>query len=293
MIIRRLKGWLKSLVPAPLKQQLKRRLRRQRLKDIRDAEVPVTAAEFAEALSVIGVAEGQVLFVHSGADWLRSVEGGPMNVLKMLRAAVGEKGTLAMPSFPFDSLASDYLASASFDIRRSPSKMGLLTEIFRRLPDVTRSLHPTHPVCAQGPLAEYLTEGHHLDERPFGPSSPFGRIEENNGKILMIGVDSAFLTHVHVAEDLMGEAFPVPVYLEEAVEATVLDELGNEKTLTTRVHDPAVSRLKAISRFEREWTQARALDTGTVGHIELRLFDAAALTASLQGLAEAEKTIYA
>ena len=264
MTFRKLKGWLKSLVPKPLKRKLKRRLRRQRLKDIRDAEVPVSAGDFAAALRDIGVAEGQVLFVHSGADWLRSVEGGPMNVLKLLRAALGEAGTLAMPSFPFDTLASEYLAIESFDIRRSPSKMGLLTEIFRRLPDVTRSLHPTHPVCAQGPLAQYLIESHHLDERPFGPLSPFGRLDENNGKILMIGVDSAFLTHVHVAEDLMGDAFPAPVYLEDAVEVTVLDQSGDEKTLRTRVHDPAVSRLNLSPASKKD--SPGAANGGFVGH---------------------------
>ena len=42
--LRKLKGWLKSLVPGPLKQQLKDRLRRRRLKDIRESQVPITAA---------------------------------------------------------------------------------------------------------------------------------------------------------------------------------------------------------------------------------------------------------
>src|SRR5881397_1311983 len=35
-----------------------------------------------------------------------------------------------------------------FDLRRTPSKVGPLTEVFRPLPSVVRSLHPTHPVAA-------------------------------------------------------------------------------------------------------------------------------------------------
>lgn len=292
LAIRKLKGWLKSVVPAALKERIKRRMRSQRLKGIRDLEVPITLAEFEQALRKLGVDAGQVLFVHSGADWLRSVEGGPIKVLELIRRILGDEGTLALPSFPFDGLASEYVANGTFDVRRSPSKMGLLTELFRRMPSVRRSLHATHPVCAIGKMSEHLTNSHHLDSHPFGPRSPFGRLEEWRGRILMLGVNSDFLTHVHVVEDEMGDSFPLQVYLPDPVEVSVVNQDGNTVSLTTLVHNPAVSRLKSISRHEREWQRSGVLRHSTVGHIELRLIDAKRLSEHLHDQARQGRTIY-
>lgn len=292
LVIRKLKGWLKSIVPATLKERIKRRIRSQRLKGIRELEVPITLAEFEQALRKLGVEAGQVLFVHSGADWLRSVEGGPIKILELIRRVLGDEGTLALPSFPFDGLASDYVAAGTFDVRRSPSKMGLLTELFRRLPGVRRSLHPTHPVCVAGKLSDHLTNSHHLDPHPFGPRSPFGRLEEERGMILMLGVNCDFLTHVHVVEDGMGNGFPVQVYLPDPVEISVVNQEGNAVALTTLVHNPAVSRLKSISRHERHWERSGVLRRSTVGHIELRLLDAKGLSEHLHGQARQGRTIY-
>lgn len=292
LILRQLKAWMKALVPGWLKDRLKRHARKQRLKEIRDTQVPVTLAAFELALRDLSLAEGQIVFVHSGADWLRSVEGGPMSVLDTLKTIIGPQGTLLMPSFPFEGLAVDFLGAGAFDSRRSPSKMGLLTELFRRIPGVVRSLHPTHPVCAFGPDAEELTANHHLDPRPFGPASPFARLEAKGGQILMIGVDSTYLTHVHVAEDELGSAFPKSVYLENPVTVEVVDKEGVVRKIATYVHNPAVSRLKAIVRFEEEWVRIGLLRRGVVGHIALRVFDSVALSSVLKGWGKQGKTIY-
>ncbi|NJS39886.1 MAG: AAC(3) family N-acetyltransferase [Rhodobacteraceae bacterium] len=60
----------------------------------------------------------------------------------------------------------------NFDAKRTPSEMGLLTELFRRAPGAKRSLHPTHSVTALGPLAEQLTATHHQATTPSGRGTP-------------------------------------------------------------------------------------------------------------------------
>ena len=49
-----------------------------------------------------------------------------------------------------------------FDVRRTPTAMGLLSEMARRQSDAARSLHPTHSVVAVGPLAGELVATHHV-----------------------------------------------------------------------------------------------------------------------------------
>ena len=292
LTVRALKGWLKGIIPARQKSFLKRRIRRQRLNNIRAREGHVSLDEFEAALLKLGLKESQTIFLHSSADWLRSVEGGAIQVLKVIQKILGVRGTLAMPAFPFEGLAIEYLETQTFDQRKTPSKMGLLTEFFRRMPEVRRSLHPTHSVCAIGRFSDYLTDGHHLDSRPFGENSPFARLEEKSASILMLGINTDFLTHVHVVEDRMGSDFPVQVYLPNVVQTSAYDLDGNSVSLDTLVHNPEVSRLKYISRYEGHWEKDGVLKRSKLGHIELRLLDAVSLTNHLITQAQRGITIY-
>src|SRR4051794_2598560 len=104
-------------------------------------------ADLAAALGRAGVARGGVLFVHGGWDYFRGFAGKPSDVLRVLRNRVGGDGTLLMPSMPFTGSSLDWVRNgAKFDLARTPSRMGLVTELFRRDRGTLRSEHPTHPV---------------------------------------------------------------------------------------------------------------------------------------------------
>src|SRR5205814_935821 len=97
-------------------------------------------------------------------------------LITILKDALTPDGTLLVPTSPFIGWQEDYIASKpTFDVRRTPSRMGLMTELFRRMPDTVRSLHPTHSVAGWGAHAEELLSTHHLGET-FGETSPFCRI---------------------------------------------------------------------------------------------------------------------
>ena len=87
---------------------------------------------------------------------------------------IGPKGTLVFPTFSIDKTMENTLNNKKyiFNPNTTPSTVGKITEVFRTLPDVKRSLHPTHSVAALGPLAEELTNTHLDDGTNFGRSSP-------------------------------------------------------------------------------------------------------------------------
>ena len=76
----------------------------------------------------------------------------------------------------------------AFDRARTPTcAMGQIAELFRTLPNVIRSEHPTLSMAALGPAATEITREHPLDD-PLGPDSPLGRLYELNAKVLLVGV---------------------------------------------------------------------------------------------------------
>lgn len=279
-------------MPVGLKDWIKRYRRRVRLRNIRRDVQSFEADDFLAALDELGVHSGDTLFVHSSGDFLKYMNGGLGAVLNHLVERLGPEGTLLMPAFPIEGMAVDELKKGEFDIKRTPSRMGLLTEIFRRKAGTVRSLHPTHSVCAAGPNAAYLTRDHHRSEWAFGPASPFKRLEEFDGKILLIGVGVEVLTHVHVAEDAMKDSFPLNIWLDGLFEVTVNDAEGQTTVVTTRCHNPIISRRKSITSFEPEWLHEGVALKARLAGATLTVLDSGRITENLRRNAESGRTIY-
>ena len=71
-------------------------------------------------------------------------------------------------------------------------------------------MHPTLSVCAYGPLAEELTATHHTANTNLGTGTPFGIMNLKKTFILGLGVYYfRNLTHVHTAEDILKDDFPL------------------------------------------------------------------------------------
>ena len=170
--------------------------------------------------------------------------------------------------------------------------MGLLTELFRRTPNVKRSRHPTHSVCVSGENAEYLTEEHHNSIYPFGELSPFTKLISMKGQVLMIGIGLEVLTIVHVIEDELKERFPVKVYHKEPRNVDIVGIEGNISTLNTLVHNPNISIRKNITQFEEALLEKGILTKQTIAGVDFRLLDTSQLHMFLKNKALKNKTIY-
>jgi aminoglycoside 3-N-acetyltransferase len=189
----------------------------------------------------IGIKEGETWMVHSSLNSMGFVEGGAETVIGVLIEVLGKEGTLVMPSFPARGKNADYVKRCrTFDVLNTPSAMGVITETFRKMHGVCRSMHLTDSVCAWGKHAQYLTSEHHHCLRPHEKNSPFERFISLKGKILLIGVHLDTLTLLHASEDAT-EDFKYPVYLKEPVEYDIMDGQGNVIKSKTLVHNPEMS----------------------------------------------------
>jgi aminoglycoside 3-N-acetyltransferase len=164
----------------------------------------ISCEEFADLLGELGVTVGATVMVHSSMDEIarRVPQMTPLRAIQLLQHLLGREGTLLMPTFPFLGRQLDYVKThSSFNPQKTPSQVGLITEIFRRMPGVIRSLHPTHPIAAWGKHARELISSHHLGTA-FGEYSPLFKLQEFNGLVVGLGTKLRRFSILHVAEEL-------------------------------------------------------------------------------------------
>jgi aminoglycoside 3-N-acetyltransferase len=215
--------------------------------------VEVGRDQIADALRSAGLGEGDGVFFQSAMSPFGQIDGGAPTVLSALDDVVGGDALVAMPAFPFSGSVLEYLrGDPLFSVRSTPSAMGAVSERFRRLPDTQRSLHPTHSVSARGPGADSLVAGHELAATPFGEGTPFARMLERGMHQVWFGTDVHAFTLYHTFECLLGDRFPIRVFLDEPMSVRCEDADGRELRVDTLVHDPDVAGKRIRSQARQE-----------------------------------------
>ena len=234
-------------IPAPVRGFLKSSRRRIRRSRIRHWWInrfsSFGPAELKATLRRLGIASGDAVIVHSSFESFEGFRGSVTDVIHALRELIGPEGALLMPTIPFPGSAVEYARTKPlFDVNRTPSSMGIITEIFRRLPGVTRSVHPTHPVAGWGAKAPSLLATHRQAQTPCGVSSPFARLLQADGKILLLGVGINAMTFFHYLEEDLEARMPFSPFTTETFTFDVRDEHGQTISIASRLYDPVAGR---------------------------------------------------
>lgn len=162
-----------------------------------------TRSSLCRDLQSLGVQAGDLLMVHGSLRRVGDIVGGVNTVIHALLDTVGPQGTLAA-YVDFESFCEDDDEEIPvFDKRvaHAARDHGILHEAMRTWPGALRSDHPDAGVVAIGPLAEYLTADHPF-QYGYGPGSPFAKVFERRGRVLMIGAPLDTITMLHYAEHL-------------------------------------------------------------------------------------------
>jgi aminoglycoside 3-N-acetyltransferase len=287
-------------IPAPLKEKLRLWRNQARSAAIRRF-FPFNSNQLVNTLRSLGIRPGDTVLAHTSLARFEGFTGGTSEgplaqvrpAIQALQTAVGEQGSLLLPTLPFLGTALEYVQSGRLtDINRTPSQMGLLTEIFRRLPGVTRSIHPTHPVAAWGNRATELTANHYKALTPCGRNSPFHRLLEVDGKILLAGVDFRTMTFFHYVEELLEPEMPFSPFTSEWFDLETRGPDGRTYRTRTRLYDPAVSSIRDVRLMIGPLRHAGFWHEGTVGRLNLIVLSAAEVLATLQAMSKDGKYCY-
>lgn len=243
-------------------------------------DAPLSVDRVAADLRELGVGTGETVLVHSSLSAVGWMPGGVPAAVDALLAAVGESGTVAVPTHstqlsdpagwenppvPDEWVEAIRETAPPFRPELTPSRgMGAVPECLRDYPDAVRSRHPTHSFAAWGADAERTVADHAYDS-PLGEASPLGRLYEADALVLRVGVEAN--TSLHLAEyraDYEGKAY-------ESNGGPVLD--GGERRWVTFEEPASRDDFREIeAAFERErGSDENGMRRGTVGNAESTL----------------------
>ena len=189
---------------------------------------PITAEQIAQALRQVGVAAGDTVFVHSSLMHFGSLAPNPKKellqaILALLQDAVGAQGTLIMPTFTYS-----FTKNEPYDVLKSKSTVGSLSEFFRKQPEVTRNEQPLFSVAAWGKNQDEI---HKIGSNTFDESSIFGVLRRLNAKVLMFGAEFYdHCTFFHHIEYMAG----VPYRYLKTFEGEVITQHGTSYHTATQ-----------------------------------------------------------
>ncbi len=149
-----------------------------------------------------GIERGDTILLHS--DIRRLLYDFKSNGIKLdlkliidsFLNCIGKKGTLIIPLFNFG-----FTKGETFDINSTPSKMGVLTEFFRKNYNIIRTGHPIYSFGVVGSKNNKFLD---LDNYSgYGEDSPFGVLKDVKGKIAILDLDDQHsMTFYHYIEEI-------------------------------------------------------------------------------------------
>lgn len=172
----------------------------------------VSSSDLKTGLAKLGLTK-RLVIAHASLKTFGHIEGGAETMLAALLDSV--RGII-MPTFTYKSMLNpevgpprngitygsetdlNKLAEAFYPDMPADKMMGVLPEFLRKHPKAKRSSHPIQSFA--GIRADAVINS----QRIYDPLSPIGMLAEQDGWVLLLGVDHTVNTSIHYAEKLAG-----------------------------------------------------------------------------------------
>lgn len=161
--------------------------------------------DIVQAYQSVGVKRGAVVLLKTDLRWLGPyAEPDQRLTLAAHYNALAElidlsQGTLVVSTGSMSLCNTD----TPFDLERTPSEMGSLTEYVRKQPGAVRSLHPFRSFAAVGKHADFVCRK--LTRHAYGPETPKDRLLQLDALYVSLGqIPRLTCSLVHHVEMVMG-----------------------------------------------------------------------------------------
>jgi len=175
----------------------------------------ITYHDIVLVLRELELSKGRNVIAHTAPSAFGDVRGGAASVLGALLTTCG---TVVMPTFTYQTMVwpesgppdnactyGDHTEENARAVLFSPElptdpSLGQVAETLRRHRRALRSNHPVLSFAAEGAHAPEIASAQSLDN----PLGPLEWLYNNDGDVLLIGVDHRANAAIHLAEKLVG-----------------------------------------------------------------------------------------
>lgn len=153
--------------------------------------------DLIEHIKQSGLKPTDTVHIHSSMKAVGETDDGVDTVLDAFIKYFDE-GLLTFPSHTWATINKNNLL---FDPLVEKPCVGIISSFFLKRPGVVRSLHPTHSVAAIGKSAENFIAGDEESSTPCSRKGCYGKLYDNNSKIVFLGCSLKSNTIIHGAEE--------------------------------------------------------------------------------------------
>ncbi len=245
-------------------------------------------SDLVRHIRALGIRSTDTVMVHTSLKSIGVIDPENKTTAEIYIDALKEvlhDGLLLIPTHTWATVRED---GQEFDVRTSAPCIGAVPTVAVKLAaksydagdrNCLRSLHPTHSVVAFGDRAESYIADDCTAATPAPEKSSFGKLYEENAKILLVGVNQGRNTFFHAVDeylDIPHRLCPGPVSL------TVRDYEGNFTPRLLTRHSHSMSDF--FMNYEAYLEQVGAVTFGRIGDALVRVCDARKCTHAIAEL---------
>lgn len=222
-------------------------------------------SDILKQLETFKKAQGKIVTVHTSLKAIGEIEGGAKTLLSALIEyfAVGD-GLLCIPTHTWNN--------GILDLRKNDSCIGVLPRVAAGDNRGVRTLHPTHSMTVFGEKSrvEAFVKDEAFMETATNPKGCYGKLYDEGGYVLLIGVGQEKNTFIHCVEEMLCVKNRLT---KVKVEHTVIHKDGREEK--RYVNDVFSEGIRDVSenfgKFEEPFRCFGAITDGKIGNAKVQL----------------------
>lgn len=233
----------------------------------------------------MSVPTDSIVLCHTSLRSVGEIDGRGETLLgALIEHCTSGGGLLAVPTHTWAFVGRKDLPTV--DMLSPETCIGTLPSIAAVYPGVHRSLHPTHSMAVFGDdkKAAAFIAGEAMSDTSTHPRGCYGRLRENNGSILLIGVGLDKNTYMHSCEEMMD----VPDRLtDHHVPMTIRLESGDIIDRPLRHHNSTCGNVSdRYPKYEDAFRHHGIIRDGMIGSAPSMLLSAAKIFDVMQLIRE-------
>ena len=236
----------------------------------------ISKAQILKQLEPFKAAVGKPVIVHTSLRAIGEIEGGGDTLLSCLIEFFTQNGgLLCIPTHTWDK--------EMLDLREKHTCLGTLPSLALKRADAVRTMHPTHSMVVFGEkekVSAFIQGEEHVDT-PTSPNGCYGKIYNEGGFALLIGIGQEKNTFLHCVEEMLS----VPKRLtKEKRDFPIIYENGEckAKKLYWFYTDEIEDVSENFGKFEAAFNFHSAITYGKIGNAKTQLCSASKMKETIE-----------